>query len=34
MMLKGLTAQYLIRSTYPVQKGQTVLFHAAAAAWA
>lgn len=30
MMLKGLTAQYLIRSTYPVQKGQTVLFHAAA----
>ena len=30
MMLKGLTAQYLIRSTYPVQAGQTVLFHAAA----
>jgi NADPH2:quinone reductase len=30
MMLKGLTAQYLIRSTYPVKAGQTVLFHAAA----
>ncbi len=30
MMLKGLTTQYLIRSTYRVQSGQTVLFHAAA----
>ena len=30
MMLKGLTTQYLIRSTYRVQPGQTVLFHAAA----
>ena len=30
MMLKGLTVQYLLRSTYPVQAGQTVLFHAAA----
>jgi len=30
MMLKGLTSQYLIRSTYRVQAGQTVLFHAAA----
>jgi NADPH2:quinone reductase len=30
MMLKGLTTQYLIRSTYRVQAGQTVLFHAAA----
>jgi NADPH2:quinone reductase len=30
MMLKGLTAQYLIRSVYRVQKGETVLFHAAA----
>jgi len=30
MMLKGLTSQYLIRSTYRVQSGQTVLFHAAA----
>jgi NADPH2:quinone reductase len=30
MMLKGLTAQYLIRRTYVVQPGDTVLFHAAA----
>ena len=30
MMLKGLTVQYLIRRTYRVQSGQTVLFHAAA----
>lgn len=30
MMLKGMTAQYLIRRTYKVQPGQTVLFHAAA----
>lgn len=30
MMLKGMTTQYLIRSTYKVQAGQTVLFHAAA----
>jgi len=30
MMLKGLTVQYLIRSTYEVRAGQTVLFHAAA----
>ena len=30
MMLKGLTVQYLIRKTYRVQKGCTVLFHAAA----
>jgi NADPH2:quinone reductase len=30
MMLKGLTVQYLIRRTYEVQKGETVLFHAAA----
>ncbi len=29
-MLKGLTVQYLIRSTYKVKPGQTVLFHAAA----
>jgi NADPH:quinone reductase len=29
-MLKGLTAQYLIRQTYKVKKGETVLFHAAA----
>jgi NADPH2:quinone reductase len=30
MMLKGLTVQYLIRQTYRVQAGDTVLFHAAA----
>ncbi len=29
-MLKGLTAQYLIFSSYPVKSGETVLFHAAA----
>jgi NADPH2:quinone reductase len=30
MMLKGLTVHYLIHSTYPVKKGETVLWHAAA----
>ena len=30
VMLKGCTVQYLIRQAYPVQKGETVLFHAAA----
>jgi len=30
MTLKGLTVQYLIRRTYRVQPGDTVLFHAAA----
>jgi NADPH:quinone reductase len=30
MMLKGMTAQYLIKRTYAVRPGQTVLFHAAA----
>ena len=30
MMLKGLTAQYLLRQTFRVEKGQTILFHAAA----
>ncbi len=30
MMLAGLTAQYLLRQTYPVQTGDTVLIHAAA----
>ena len=30
MMLKGMTAQYLLRQTYKVQPGDTVLFHAAA----
>ncbi len=29
MMLKGLTTHYLIRRTYRVQRGDTVLFHAA-----
>ncbi len=30
LMLKGLTAQYLLRSTFAVQPGNTVLVHAAA----
>lgn len=30
MMLQGMTTQYLIRRTYKVSKGETVLFHAAA----
>lgn len=30
MMLQGMTVQYLIRSTYRVKSGETVLFHAAA----
>ena len=30
MMLKGLTVHYLIHTTYPVTKGETVLWHAAA----
>src|SRR5947209_9072056 len=30
VMLKGMTSQYLIRRTYPVKAGETVLFHAAA----
>lgn len=30
MMLKGMTVEYLIRRTYPVATGETVLFHAAA----
>jgi NADPH:quinone reductase len=29
-MLKGMTVEYLIRRTYPVTRGQTVLWHAAA----
>ena len=29
-MLKGLTAQYLLRRTFHVQPGDTILFHAAA----
>jgi NADPH2:quinone reductase len=30
MMLQGMTVQYLIRRTYPVKRGETVLWHAAA----
>jgi NADPH2:quinone reductase len=30
MMLKGLTVQYLLRQTYRLQGGETILFHAAA----
>ena len=30
MMLKGMTAGYLLRRTYPVKPGDTVLYHAAA----
>ena len=30
VMLKGMTAQYLLRQTYEVKPGDTVLFHAAA----
>ena len=30
MMLKGMTARYLLRQTYPVKAGDTILVHAAA----
>ncbi len=30
MMLQGMTAQYLLKRTFPVQAGQTILWHAAA----
>jgi NADPH:quinone reductase-like Zn-dependent oxidoreductase len=30
MMLQGLTVHYLLRRTYPVKAGETILFHAAA----
>jgi NADPH2:quinone reductase len=30
LMFKGLTAQYLLRRTFPIARGQTILFHAAA----
>lgn len=30
MMLKGMTAQYLLKRTYPVRAGQAILVHAAA----
>jgi NADPH2:quinone reductase len=29
-MLKGMTAQYLLKRTFPVKGGQTIMFHAAA----
>ncbi len=29
-LLKGLTAQYLLKRTYPVKRGDTIVFHAAA----
>ena len=34
VMLKGLTVHYLLRQTFPLQGGETVLFHAAAGGWA
>jgi NADPH2:quinone reductase len=30
MMLQGMTAEYLLQRTFPVQPGQTILYHAAA----
>jgi len=30
LLMKGMTAQYLLRRTYPVQRGDTILIHAAA----
>ena len=30
VMLQGMTAEYLVRSTYPLQKGETCIVHAAA----
>ena len=30
ILLKGMTAEYLLRRTYPVKSGETILFHAAA----
>lgn len=30
VLLKGMTSQYLLKRTFPVQKGMTILFHAAA----
>src|SRR6185503_5051206 len=29
-LLKGLTARYLLKATYPVKRGQTILLHSAA----
>ena len=33
LMTKGFTVFYLLHKTYPVKSGETILFHAAAAAW-
>jgi len=30
LMMKGMTAQYLFRQVYPLQRGETILYHAAA----
>jgi NADPH2:quinone reductase len=30
VMLKGMTAQYLLKRTHPIKRGETILFHAAA----
>src|SRR5215475_5901699 len=30
LMMKGLTAQYLFRQVYPLEGGETILYHAAA----
>ncbi|MDV3123556.1 quinone oxidoreductase [Mycobacterium sp. 21AC1] len=30
MLMKGMTSEYLVRRTYPVRRGQTILVHAAA----
>src|SRR5258708_36143770 len=30
MMLKGMTAWYLVRRTHPIKRGETILIHAAA----
>ncbi len=30
MMLQGMTAEYLVRRTYPIKRGDTILIHAAA----
>ena len=30
LMMKGMTAQYLFRQVYPLQGGETILYHAAA----
>ena len=30
MMLKGMTVRYLLRATYKVKRGETILLHAAA----